>query len=139
MKLFLNVMANWSEDIKLTVWRKGKVVPLLSADEYRYDEQGALMKWDEYGSYSNMGWQIDHIYPESLLQSSGVPQDKIDDIDNLRPVNSLNNNIKSDDYPNFKSSMVYDSDLRKNVKTIKSWTVTENAQQRLKTIMGLAD
>lgn len=38
-----------------------------------------------------------------------------------------------------KSSMVYDSDLRKNVKTIKSWTVTENAQQRLKTIMGLTD
>ena len=132
-------MANWSEDIKVTVWNKGKLVPLLSADEYRYDEQGALMKWDEYGSYSNLGWQIDHIYPETLLQSYGVPQEKIDDTRNLRPVNSFNNDTKSDDYPEFKSSMVYDSKVGKNVKAVMNWTVTEEAQQRLKLIMGLID
>lgn len=132
-------MANWNEDIKLAVWKKGKVVPLLSADEYRYDEQGALMKWDEYGSYSNLGWQIDHTYPEALLKSQGVSQDKIDDVRNLRPVNSVNNDTKSDDYPSFKSSMVYDTKEEKNVKTEMFWTVTEEAQLRLRTLMGLAN
>lgn len=132
-------MANWSDEIKIAVWKKGKVVPLLSADEYRFDEQGALMKWNEYGSYSNRGWQIDHIYPEAALQSKGVPQEKIDDERNLRPVNSYNNDTKSNDYPNFKSSMAYDAREKRNVKSNKTWKVTDEAQLRLAKLMGLAE
>ena len=97
------------------------------------------MKWDDYGSYSNLGWQIDHTYPEAVLQSKGVSQEKIDDERNLRPVNSYNNDTKSDDYPGFKSSMVYDAREGKNVKTTMNWMVTEEAQLRLRKLMGLAD
>ena len=130
-------MANWNEETKLSVWKKGKIVPLKSADEYRYDEQGALMKWSEYGQYTNMGWQIDHIYPEATLKSLGVNQDKIDDECNLRPVNSLNNDMKSDNYPEFESSMVYDSRKFMNVKNQRRWKVTEEAQVRLMKFFGL--
>lgn len=130
-------MANWSEQTKLSVWKKGRIVPLRSAEEYRFDEQGALMKWSEFGQYSDMGWQIDHIYPESLLKSEGISQDKIDNEINLRPVNSFNNDTKSDDYPNFTSSVAYDARIGSNVNIARNWKVTEEAQLRLEKFFNL--
>lgn len=130
-------MANWDETIKASVWKKGRVVPLKSADEYRFDEQGALMKWSEYGKYTNEGWQIGHIYPEALLQKEGVDQKKIDAEINLRPVNSYNNDTKSDDYPHFESSVAYDSKAEKNVAKRGKWKVTEEVQLRLSDFFGL--
>ncbi len=59
--------------------------------ERQFDE---TMTWDNYGSY----WEIDHIYPQSLL-----PYDSLDhpnfqkcwDLDNLQPLEKIANRRKS--------------------------------------------
>jgi len=130
-------MANWSEETKRSLWNRCKTVPGKSADDYRLDEQGALIKWSDYGEYKDGGWQIDHIYPETPLQKKGVKQEKIDDITNLRALNSYNNDTKSDDYPNFKSSKAYDSKLGKNVDKTGNWSVTDAKQAELKKFFGI--
>ena len=130
-------MANWSEEIKRNVWNRCNTVPGKSADDYRLDEQGALIKWSDYGKYNDGGWQIDHIYPETPLQKMGVKQEKIDDIINLRALNSCNNDTKSDNYPDFESSIAYDPKKGKNVDKTGNWSVTKTKQMELKKFFGI--
>jgi hypothetical protein len=66
-----------------------------------------------------------------------VSQDKIDDICNLRPVNSKNNDAKSNNYPNFSSIISYDASLDSNVQVIRYWKVTEETQQKLSEFFGI--
>ena len=54
---------------------------------------------------SSFGWEVDHIYPESKLRDMNVPQQKIDDICNLRPLNWNNNVSKGSDYPHYQSKI----------------------------------
>ena len=42
-------MANWTEETKLSVWGKCKTIPGKSEQDYRLDEQGAQIKWSDYG------------------------------------------------------------------------------------------
>lgn len=130
-------MANWDDNIKRKVWNKCSIVPGKKESEYRLDCLGALIKWSEYGEYSDLGWQIDHIYPEKQLQDRGIKQEKIDDEINLQALNSFNNDTKSDDYPNFDSSKVYNTRIGKNIDTTKHWSVTETKQNMLKRFFGL--
>ena len=130
-------MANWSDDIKLKVWNKCRTIPGKSEKEYRLDEQGAQIKWSDYGKYTGNGWQIDHIYPEAELQELGVEQEKIDDETNLRALNSFNNDTKSNSYPNFDSSKEYDKDKDRNVDVTKHWNVTPSKQAQLKKYFGI--
>lgn len=130
-------MANWSEETKRSLWNRCKTVPGKSADDYRLDEQGALIKWSDYGEYKDGGWQIDHIYPETPLQKKGVKQEKIDDLINLRALNSYNNDTKSDKYPNFESSKVYDPKSGKNIDKTGKWSVTATKQAELKRFFGI--
>lgn len=44
----------------------------------------------------------------TTLQNFGVPQELIDHIDNLRPMNWENNLRKSDDFPNYAGKVVFD-------------------------------
>ena len=56
----------------------------LDPDEYRYDDNDKLIRWQEYGDQSSeYGWQIDHITPKSLGGS--------DRLENLRPLNAYDN------------------------------------------------
>ncbi len=130
-------MANWTEETKLSVWGKCKTVPGKSEQDYRLDGQGAQIKWSDYGKYTGNGWQIDHIYPESVLQEMGVDQEKIDDEINLQALNSYNNDTKSDDYPNFDSSKEYDKEKDRNVDVTKHWNVTKTKQEQLKKFFGI--
>jgi 5-methylcytosine-specific restriction endonuclease McrA len=71
------------------VWEKGQVIPDYSADIWRWDKCGQVMKFSEHGDRSSdTGWEIDHINPVSNNGS--------DDIDNLQPLNWKNNSNKSD-------------------------------------------
>jgi predicted transcriptional regulator len=59
--------------------------------ESKFDEK---MNWDNYGSY----WDVDHIYPQSLLQYDNMQHEnflKTWSLDNLQPLSKIENIKKS--------------------------------------------
>lgn len=105
---------NWSEDVKLKVWAKAKVVPGYNSNIYRKDFAGAWIKYEDYGKTSsdtNFGWEIDHKRPVSKGGS--------DDLSNLEPLQWCNNRTKGDEYPEFKTSI--SSENTHNIHKEQSW------------------
>ena len=90
----------WTDAAKKAIWDKAEIIPDKDPSIYRLDPCGDTIKWDEYANdHSPLGWEIDHTYPESTLKDLGVPQELIDDLRNLRPMQASNNATKKDSYP----------------------------------------
>ncbi len=51
---------------KLDAWSKAAPYQNLDPEEWRMDDYGKLIRYREYGKYSDYGWQIDHITPTAL-------------------------------------------------------------------------
>jgi len=50
---------NWSESVKKAVWKKGRINPDYSPRVLRWDRNGHVMMWSEYGKVdSKFGWGI---------------------------------------------------------------------------------
>lgn len=90
----------WTPYAKQRVWGKATLIDANNPESGKKDPCGACIKEEYYGDRNSIyGWEIDHIIPESVLKDVGVPQELIDDIDNLRPMHWRNNVQKSDDFP----------------------------------------
>ena len=105
-------MSNFSDEIVDKVWRKGRTLDGWNSDEYRLDAAGAIMVKSHRGTDDIYDWEIDHVLPKAKMQAFGIPEEKWDDIENLRPFNAKNNNRKSDDYPTYTRALVFDEDKK---------------------------
>lgn len=113
-----------TNELKRSVWEKAQIVEGFNSDMYRKDPCGAWIAWDKYGVQDSVyGWEVDHIYPQSLLEERGFDEDAINDIRNLRPMQHENNASKSDDYPSYTA--VITSDGNKNVYKEMNLTVNK--------------
>jgi|SRR5690554_1510236 len=87
-------MGNFTEEEKLAAWNNAPNPPEgYNKDNYRLDSCGALIYWHSYGKDTEMGWEVDHIFP----QEKGGKNDFV----NLRAMQHQNNSSKSDDYPSY--------------------------------------
>ena len=128
-------MCRFLDDIINEVWDKGTIVDGYDSNTYRKDACGAWMQRDKYGDReSSLGWEIDHIYPESRLLKENVDKRQIDDISNLRPLNWQNNASKGDDYPAYtaKCRAEGDSNIEDSRQLIVNKTVAERISELFK-------
>jgi 5-methylcytosine-specific restriction endonuclease McrA len=80
---------SFTEETIQRVWEKGTVVDRVDPNVYRKDVCGAWIRRDRYGNRnSSLGWEIDHIKPES--EGGG------DELSNLRPLQWANNTTRED-------------------------------------------
>lgn len=114
-------MSNFSETQIQQVWEKAQMVEGYTSSKYRKDVCGAWMQRDKYGKEEALGWEIDHVYPESLGGD--------DNLINLRPMQWENNRSKADNYPKYTS--VVTSQDEKNVDKEQSFTVGDSLQAEL--------
>lgn len=96
------------------VWNKAFVQNNNDPNMFRKDYAGAWIRKSDYGNRdSEYGWEIDHLYPESLGGS--------DDLSNLMPLHWKNNVSKGDNYPRWTTSV--SSDGVKNVDSVRNWKI----------------
>ena len=90
----------FSDAIIEIIWKKATKVHGIDPAFYRKDANGAWIKRQEYGvtgTITSTGWEIDHILPKS---KGGLNQ-----LENLQPLQWMNNRTKSNDYPHWTYSI----------------------------------
>ena len=109
-------MSEYSKEMLDRIWVKGRKAGDLDPKEYRIDVAGGLMKRRLYGNEGNLGWEGDHVYPKEKLKADKIPEDRWDDLINLRPMNAKNNVAKGEDYPHYKRAVIWDRSVPKEHK-----------------------
>lgn len=124
-----------TEDLKQKVWSKATPVNQYNANNYRKDACGAWISFDKYGDRKSIfGWEIDHIFPKSILRDRNVPDKEIDQIDNLRPLNWVNNDSKGTDYPSYHARLT--SEDGKNKMCDEEMEVNPDVQATIDRLFG---
>jgi 5-methylcytosine-specific restriction endonuclease McrA len=73
---------------KNNVWEKGHTVQNCDKSQWRKDDAGAWIKYDDYGNTNSIhGWEIDHI--------TSIDHGGEDTLSNVRPLQWQNNRAKS--------------------------------------------
>jgi hypothetical protein len=115
-------MANFTKDIIQQVWEKAFSEGNNDSKKFRKDVCSAWIQRDKYAVEESFGWEIDHVYPESLGGNA--------DLINLRPMQWENNRNKADNYPTYTAAKT--SSNTKNIAEEKQFTVSESLQAELK-------
>jgi hypothetical protein len=76
---------------KLLVWKKGRTDVRYNSSTWRMDSYGRWMKFEDYGTTGQFGWELDHIMP--------VARGGKDELANLQPLHWESNRAKSDSLP----------------------------------------
>ena len=77
-----------TDDQKEKAWKNADTIRGKDPDLYRRDPYGNVMYKPSYGRISRMGWEVDHITPQSKGGSEATR--------NLQALNSSVNRSKSD-------------------------------------------
>jgi len=117
-------MANFTNDKIKAVWDKAKKVDGYDTDKYRQDVAGAWMQRDKYGKEEDFGWEVDHMFPESLGGNENTA--------NLQALQWENNRTKADNFPSYMTSV--SSEGNKYLKKNQNWKFTDSFITTLKQI-----
>ena len=117
------------------LWGRAFPVDGYDQDKYRHDACGAWIEKGKYGDRTSpYGWEIDHIYPQSLLKERKVEQDEIDNRSNLRALNWQNNDSKGIDYPVYHAKVRAEDN--KNIVDDRELVVNKDTQQVVDALYG---
>ena len=131
-------MADYNEELRLEVWNRLRTVDGLNPKSFRLDAAGALIEWSKYGDYSPNGWQIDHACPKKILSDNNVKEEDMDYINNIRPFNTANNELKGDHFPKYTRAVYYDESKHENLKDgVSPYIVNRQVQKNVMSYYGL--
>ena len=109
-------------------WDNAIIVDNYDPQLFRKDVCGAWIIRNHYGQRNSIyGWEIDHIYPQSLGGDNHE--------DNLRAMQWENNLSKGDDYPSYKA--VVQSEGNKNIHKEVQYVVNEDRRGILSRLYGI--
>lgn len=118
----------YNEETIQQVWEKGRIVAGYDSAIIRKDPCGAWIMRNDYGNTnSKFGWEIDHIYPESLGGD--------DNLLNLRPMHWENNKSKGDDYPVYQVAV--QSDGADNITINTQYSINKDIQSKIRQLYNL--
>ena len=80
-----------SDELKEKLWEKSRKVRGRNQNLWRRDAYGNLIYKPAFGTQGDVGWEIDHIRPQSRGGS--------DNPKNLQAINTNENRKKGDQYP----------------------------------------
>lgn len=123
-------MEDYKEELRKRIWNRLRIVKGKNPEFFRLDAAGALIEWDQYGEHTPNGWQVDHACPKKLLEENGIKEDYWDYIEDLRPFNTANNELKSNDFPKYIRAVYYDEHLDRNVKDGVSYYIVNRQVQK---------
>ena len=129
-------MSNYTDKELDDVWAKGREIPHKDPNEYRLDAAGALMRRSHRGKDTENDWEVDHVFPKHKLEEKGISERDWNKTANLRPFNAKNNASKSDDYPEYTRSLIYDEAQDKNVPSSTRMVVNEEVQKGINSCYG---
>lgn len=110
------------------VWSKALIVEGYDKDFFRKDVCGAWIARNQYGARNSIyGWEIDHVYPESLGGGN--------EIDNLRAMQWENNISKGDDFPSYRVKVQAEGSI--NVYKEKQYTVNNKLKSKLESLYNI--
>jgi hypothetical protein len=115
-------MANFTDDKINAVWEKAKKVAGQDPNKLRQDVGGAWIQKDKYGKEESFGWEVDHMFPESLGGTQNT--------DNLQALQWENNRTKADNFPSFTTSV--SSEGNKYVKKVQNLKFSDSFITTLK-------
>lgn len=128
-------MCEVTEELKRKIWNKAQKVEGYDSDIVRKDSCGAWIIFDKYNDHESIfGWEVDHIYPFKKLKERNIPEPIIDSIENLRPLNWLNNKTKGTDYPFYHGSVCAKDN--KNVRGDYQFEISKELQEALNRLFG---
>lgn len=126
-----------NQDLVNKVWAKGKPA---EDDDHKYESVTDGIKPAKMYRYSrkntNMAWEVDHIFPKKILEELGVPEELINHIDNLRPLQHSNNEAKGDLFPSYNKSVCWDSERQMNASYKRNVAITEDTISKLQTLFA---
>lgn len=129
-----------TEDRKREIWNKGIIDDKYPSERVRKDACGAFILYEDFGNRNSIfGWEIDHIYPASVLHEKGVSEDLIDNLLNLRPINWKNNASKGANYPFYTACLVADDENATNIENNVGKVVNQQVQDALKALFKIED
>lgn len=129
-----------TEERKREIWNKGIIVDNYPSERVRKDACGAFILYDDFGNRNSIfGWEVDHIFPASILREKGVAEEQIDDILNLRPINWKNNASKGASYPFYTACLVADEANATNIEKNVGKVVNQQVQDALKELFNIVD
>lgn len=121
-------MCKLSTENKDKVWSKASIIDGYDSQKIRKDDCGAWIAYDMFENRNSIfGWEIDHIYPKAKLMAKDADLEDINNIQNLRPLNYMNNDSKGMDYPTYHAKVISNGD--KNIIGDYEFEINESTQK----------
>lgn len=96
-----------NDNLKDIAWNAAQIIEGYDARRIRQDACGAWIAYADFRDPTSMfGWEVDHIYPVSLLKQLNVPEKLWNHPLNLRAFHWKNNRMKSSSYPMYTSAVI---------------------------------